>query len=487
MTSGTRVWVPAALVSSAVLFFFGTGLAGEPIAALTWLAPLPVLLLAPRVPAPVALGVAFLASLLGTTNSWSFYLHSQDMPLGPGLLCSVALSLMFTLAVGVFRGLLRRTHPLAGAVVSAATWTAAAYLVQVLNPMGLMGTFANDQGSVPVVVQIASVTGPWGVEFLVLFVPAAVAALCAPGVATAARWRTAVAGAAVLALALGYGAVRLAEDTAGPARRVALVVHNQAGWGVAVSTPAGRDLVAAYTAEVAALPAGVRTAVLPEGAFTVDDTSLPALVGPLSQAARSRGMDVVVGYTRLAGGEKYQTALTVPADGSAPVAYLKHHDRVSPTGHALALPPVAGTRMGVAICGDLDFADPSRAYARAGAALLAVPASDNDDNGWVHSRLVALRSVENGVALAWSARKGQPALVDSHGRVLADAHTGGPNPFTTVVADVPTGPGATPYTALGDWFAWLCLVLALGGVIALYPKPTPEQTRAAPAAQTTRA
>ena len=52
-------WVIAATAASAVLFFFGTGL--DPLPELAWVAPLPVLLLAPRVSGVTAFGSAFAA------------------------------------------------------------------------------------------------------------------------------------------------------------------------------------------------------------------------------------------------------------------------------------------------------------------------------------------------------------------------------------------------------------------------------------------
>nr|BFE88249.1 hypothetical protein GCM10020093_108500 [Planobispora longispora] len=48
-----------ATAATALLLFSGTGL--TPLPWLTWLAPLPVLLLAPRVSAPVASAAAFTA------------------------------------------------------------------------------------------------------------------------------------------------------------------------------------------------------------------------------------------------------------------------------------------------------------------------------------------------------------------------------------------------------------------------------------------
>jgi apolipoprotein N-acyltransferase len=456
--------VLAALVCSAVLFYFGTGL--TPVAALTWVAPLPVLLLAPRVSGLTAGSVAFLAFLLGTANSWAFQLRSHDTPLWPiGVMIDAGLALVFTLAVVAFRLQLRRGRPLGAVITAPAVWTGALYVVSVSNPMGLGGTFANMQGDVPVVLQSAAVTGMWGVEFLVMLAPSAVAVLLTPEVRVALRFRAAIIAAAVLALALGAGALRMAMTSTGPTQRVAAIATNQRAWAPDLGTPAGQDLVVAYADRIEAMPDGVRTVVLPEQSFASDQLRPAALYDPMRQAAKTRDVDIIVGFAYREGKAKYNYALIFPAGGGDPATYLKHHDMVSPPGHDLVFTSTGGVRAGVEICLDINLPNPSRDYAAAGAALLAIPASDETDNGWQHSRTAILRGVENGQPLVWSARTGMPMITDGLGRVLADARTGGPGPFTTIVADVPVGPGATPYTQLGDWFAWLCLVITLGGLV----------------------
>ena len=66
-----NVLVALCLTASAALFFFGTGL--TPVWMLLWLAPIPVLWLAPRIPAGQAFLVAAAAYVLGGFNIW-FYM-----------------------------------------------------------------------------------------------------------------------------------------------------------------------------------------------------------------------------------------------------------------------------------------------------------------------------------------------------------------------------------------------------------------------------
>ncbi|CCH30798.1 nitrilase-related carbon-nitrogen hydrolase [Actinosynnema sp. NPDC047251] len=447
------VWrVAAAVACGAVLFFFGTGF--DPVPVLTWLAPLPVLLVAARLPAWAAIVAAFLSYALGTANSWAFQLRSHDEPMWPvGVVINVGMSVVFVLAVWAFRHQVRRRRPVLAAFAAPAVWTGALYVVSVTNPMGLMGTFANHQADVPVVVQAAAVAGMWGVEFLVVLLPAAIAA------AVSARSAPAATAIGLVVLVLGASALRLAGDD-GPAAKVAAVATNQRTWAPDLATPEGRDLAAGYAAAIGDLPGGLDVVVLPEQSFRPTDARPAVLADTLGRAARDHGTDVVVGFAHWSGNAKFNYALVFPADGGEPLRYLKHHDTVSPGGEDLLLLPDG--RTGVEICFDVNFRDPSRAYAAAGARLLAVPASDEDDNGWQHSRMALLRGVENGLAVVWSGRTGTVMISDDRGRVLADARTGGATPFTAVVADVPVGSGSTPYTRFGNWFAYLCLVVAVG-------------------------
>ncbi|UKD54967.1 acyltransferase [Amycolatopsis sp. FU40] len=480
-----RWQIPAALLSSAALFYFGTGLA--PIAALTWLAPFPVLLLATRAGGWTAAGTAFGAFLLGTANMWAYQAHSGDEPLWPfGAAIDVGMSLVFTFAVWLFWALTRRRRTLLASLAAPAAWTALLYLAAVSNPMGMMGSLANDQGDAPLVLQTASWAGMWGVEFLVLLPACAIAAMCAPG---ASRLRTGVVAALIVALSLGGGALRL-SGTSGPAVRMAAITQN-AGyhWGPELGTARGRALVRDYIDQISAMPDGVRLIVLPEAAFSAEEEWPAALVEPMRQAAKTRGAAIVAGfeyYDRPAK-HNYDYALAFPADGSAPARYLKHHDLVSPPGRDLVFIPGAAVSTGLVICGDTTFASPSRDYAAAGSRILAIPAElavppgSNDEGGWQHTRNALLRGVESGQSIALSDANGSLMLSDGYGRVLGEARTGGPSPFTAVTADVPAGPGATFHTRFGDWFAWLSLAITVAGLVFTRSRAA---TRPAPAADT---
>ena len=448
-------WAVVATVASAVLFFFGTGL--DPLPELAWVAPLPMLLLAPRVSGAAALACTFVAYLAGSAGSWSYFWHSLAVPRPAALAILGGSALLFAFSTGLFRLLVRRGNRFLAALAAPALWTVVLYGVSLLNPTGLVDTLMTTQADRPAVLRLAAVTGGWGVEFLVLFVPAAVAAALSPGVRGTAR----LTGLVAVAAALGALVFWSTPARTGPATRVALVAPGQSRWAVDVATPDGQALIRSYVDRMSRLPDGVQAVVLPEAAFAVDQASRPRLVEAFAEVARTRDLDVVTGVLDTTPEGRFNAALAVPPSG-APVEYRKWHNGDSPNiASGTQLAHLAG--IGLMVCMDVNFADPGSDYGEAGTGLVLIPASDEDADGWAHSRTALIRGVENGFSVAWSAARGTPMLADAQGHVLADAHTGG-GPFTVVVADVPIGPGKTPYARFGDWFAWLCGLVALTGI-----------------------
>lgn len=212
MRSGTDHRRPAvalaALIGSAVLFSLGTGL--QPVWWLTWLAPLPVLLVAPRTSAVRAASVAAAAHLLGMAGFARYLLAGLAMPIPVVAALLVVTAGVFAGVVLLFRALLRRGRPTLAVLAAPAVWAGAEYLMAALTPFGSNWAVANSQADALPVLQVVAVTGPWGVAFVVLAVACAIGVLAAPALELRARLRAAGVGALVLVGALGFGTARLA-------------------------------------------------------------------------------------------------------------------------------------------------------------------------------------------------------------------------------------------------------------------------------------
>ncbi|HEY4022295.1 MAG TPA: nitrilase-related carbon-nitrogen hydrolase [Pseudonocardiaceae bacterium] len=463
-----------AVLGSAALFYVGTGFA--PMAVLTWLAALPVLFMAPRVSATAATAMAFFGYFLGTINEWGFFTHSHDEPVNVGLAVSAGGAVLFALLTVLFRGLILRGRPALAVLAAPALWAGALSLVARYTPTDLLGTLANTQTDLPMLVQTASVTGFLGIEFLVLFVPCVIAALSAPAeVRPAPRVRTLVLAAVLAGIVLGGGALRLAtQRPSGPAEHVALITTTNPAVAPDLATPTGAALLDGYATTISTVPADTQLVVLPEGTFTANGTSLATLVQKLSPIAADRNVTIVVGIVETSGDVTDNLALSILPNGNT-MNYFKQHDRVATKGHQLVYPQLAGAKLGIEIGADVDFTNPSRGYAQGGAQLLAIPASDEGQDGLEHSRTAQLRGVANGVGIAWADRNGTMFIADGFGNVLARTSPS-QGQFAVLSASIPPNPGTTLYTRFGDWFGWFGLALAFLGLIGSF---VPASTRSA--------
>ncbi|MCP2335664.1 nitrilase-related carbon-nitrogen hydrolase [Actinomadura rupiterrae] len=461
------------VVLSGVLFAFGTGL--HPVFVLTWLAPLPLLWAVPRMGGRAAFAAATLAWLAGQARMASYFKGVLEMPVPAIVGILVLPALVFGGLAVAYRRLVVADRPLIASAVFAAGWTTMEYVFSLTLPHGAWWSIAYSQADVGPVVQFVSVTGIWGVTFLLMGVPAAVATL---------RPRAVGTGAALLALVLGFGTIRTATASAPHGETVALLATEHPNDEIDVASPEGRRLLAGYIAQARTIDAAA--IVLPEKTFVADDRTLPLLSGPLSRLAVERHAAVVAGLIHKSGGKSSNSAIVYPADGGRPAEYVKHHlipgleEEFTPGTSRVSVP--GRPRWGVIICKDLDFPGLVRGYRSDGAAALLAPAWDFHSDAWLHGRMALVRGVESGLAVARNARAGDLTISDPYGRVQATRSTDHPG-FVTVSAQVPYRAVSTLYARLGDWFAWLCIAFLITTAIAvpLTRKRRPGSHAATPA------
>lgn len=106
-------------------------------------------------------------------------------------------------------------------------WVSFEYLLNLVSPHGTVGNLAYTQLNFLPVLQLASVTGPWGISFVLLLFSAALAIGLHARVAPAIR--TMGVGLGVVMLVLICGTVRLLVPVRGEAVRVGLIASDQPG------------------------------------------------------------------------------------------------------------------------------------------------------------------------------------------------------------------------------------------------------------------
>lgn len=452
--SALPAWLTATALA-ALGWWFGSGV--QPLWWLTWLAPLPVLWLAPRVRAPWAALAAFAAYAIGGIDLWD-YLHGYiGLPMAVIVQAVGTPALVLALCVLLFRRLLLRGHALAAALALPVTWVAVEYVNNLISPHGTFFNIGYTQMDALPIIQIAAVTGIWGIGFLVLLLPAAIAVQTAHQAPKRSRMTAAAVAAVLIVAAFAYGSWRL-QAPATATVRIGLVSLQEPVRSAADAQT--RD--AHYLEAIKRLAdAGARIVLTPEASFSNRNAGLPAF----AELANQRDLTVGIGVDFQGDARARRNMLMVFQPGAmSPATYSKHHlligfEQYTP-GDSYTM--LEGTpRIGLAICKDMDFHDIGHAYAARRAQLLLVPASDFTVDGWLHSRMAIMRGVESGFAIARAAHSGRLTLSDDRGRVLAEASS--EKHDAELVGELPLRETHTLYTPWGDWFAWL----DLAGLIVL--------------------
>lgn len=462
-------WVTALAVfaATAMLVFFGNGL--EPRWPLMWLAPLPVLVFALRNPARSAGSLAFAAWLTGCLNLWG-YLRVVGAPPIAWFINFGMVAAVFATGVLLTRALARKHMFWSAWVALPAVWVTFEFVRNFIWPHGSGASLAYSQLKFVPFLQVASITGPWGLAFLLLLFPS--------GLALAIHlWRTSrgrvirllTATVGVMAAVLTFGAVRMAMQQPGPTVRVGLVASDAPGYtGVAEPGEQTEQVFAQYAQQAEMLAArGAQIVVLPEHIGVVVEPHLEKADAIFQKVADQTGATIVAGMARVAGTLQYNEA-RIYEPGIAVQSYDKEHllppfeSMCTPgkTRTLLAREKQSGQTWGVAICKDFDFTEPARDYGRAGAGLMLAPAWDFRVDGIWHGHIAIMRAVEDGFSLVRSARRGFLTVTDDRGRVLAETSSHAA-PFATLLAEVPSGHDKTLFLLLGDWFGWCAIMLMM--------------------------
>jgi apolipoprotein N-acyltransferase len=445
-------------LSTAILVWLGNGL--DPWWPLLWFAPLPVLWFALRSSWLSTALVAGLSWLIGSLAMWNYF-HTLGTPFFVWLAIFSIEALVFVLSVLLFRALVLRGALWSAMLAFPAAWVTCEYGLNLISVHGTAGSLAYTQLKFLAFLQLASITGPWGMTFLLLLFPAALAiGLHQRAVAPKQALHVLIAALSVIVAVLIFGEIRLALPRPQNEVEVGLIASD------ANIPPKGAEtgrLLALYAARAEQLAAsGAQVIVLPEKIGVVPDSENDAADSIFQSLANRTGATIVVGEVHVALPARYNQA-RIYTPNRPLLTYEKHHllppfESNLTAGKTLTVLPETSGIWAVAICKDMDFTAPSRTYGHDAVGLMLVPAWDfNMDRAW-HGHMAVMRGVEDGFSITRAAKNGYLTVSDDRGRILAEVRSDSA-PFATLVAKIPVAHDSTIYLATGDWFAWLAIAI----------------------------
>ena len=453
----------ATICVTAALFYSGNGLA--PVWWLTWLAPLPALVLAPRVSKLAAFAVAFAGFCLGAFTWWNYLHRVLELSLAIFILSAALPAIFFGLGVLLARTFLLRGSLWRAAFSFPAVWVSYEYLNALASPHSTFGNLAYTQMNFLPIIQVASIAGAWGIGFLLFLFPSSIAALLTYSPRDK-KWNSfAIATALIFVAVIALGSYRLFSTPAATQQiTVGLLASDARENRGEPSGEKGMSVLRSYADQIPSLAAhGAQTIVLPEKIATVADTDLPQMDQLFQSAATNNHVDILVGIDHRQPTDYLNEARLYQSNGGPVTVYIKHHlvpgfESRNHPGTEFSVLSTGPFVQGLAICKDMDFPGLSRHYGRSDVALMLVPAWDFDTDRWLHGRMAVLRGVEDGFTIARSAKEGLLTISDNRGRILAEKRSDA-SQFSSLVAVVPVYRTATVYSRFGDWFAWMNLVL----------------------------
>jgi apolipoprotein N-acyltransferase len=421
-------------------------------------------------PAVLLLAVASFIQLNGAwdLDPWMSYAFSVLRPAA------------FLVALYADRALYRRLPAAAATLVYPAVVLAADYAIS-FTPFGSIMSASVTQMGFPAVSQLASITGTWGIGFLIGWIASVVNTFWEHKGDAATSGRVVPVAAAVLVAVLAFGSARFGlTRPSSPTVRIGSVsvAHPRDYWNwIDEGTP--RDVVAAARAELTgieetlfaqserAVAAGAKIVFWAEGNAVIPEEHEAAFMQRSADFAKGHGVYFAPAMVVMRYGSSLSDNKIVmfAPDGSRAFTYVKTMSWY-PTGSDGVLRTVDTPygRIGSAICFDMDFPSFIHRLGRLKADIVLVPSFDSAGIRPFHTEVGLMRGLENGFSIVRQVNAGTSMAIDGSGRQLARQEF-----FETadrlMLSDVPTRRVPTLYAVLGEWFAYAGIALALALVV----------------------
>ena len=458
--------------------------------------------------------LGYVCGLIWYLGSCSWIFHVMHVYGGIGNAMSILLLILFSLYLALYHGLFgfllalmaarRNGFSLRALVFTPFVWVAVELARTHITgfPWDLLGITQVD--NIPL-SRIATVTGVYGISFEIALVNTAVAAAF---LVPHARRKLLLTAALVAAIVLHAG--KLTKPEALPTEHgVTLVQANipilEADWSLDYlqqTLESLRALSVRPQNEKADSPGLI---IWPESPAPFWTTDLH-LRSTLANVARATGSYIIAGSIGIdhtgdpnRHPEIYNSASVIAPTGAWTARYDKIHlvpfgeyvpfeklfsfaggltRQIGTFARGKSREPlgVGNIKAGVFVCYESIFPDEVRQFARNGGEVLVNVSND----GWYgeggaarqHLNMARMRAVENNRWLLRDTNSGITAVIDPFGRIVAEAPR---NQRLALQAAFGLEESTTFYTRHGDWFAFVCAIITLAGVLLHYMAPSGTQ------------
>jgi apolipoprotein N-acyltransferase len=355
------------------------------------------------------------------------------------------------------------------------------------SPFGTFGAGAYSQRDFLPIMQVASVTGLWGITFLVGWVASLVNYVWEKGFRLdRPAWIS--AGVLALILAFGLGRTLLAPPPAQTAQIAGFSLPNgtmpemmsrlgsgdEAGFRQAVD-----ELHAQELEQIRMLAQqGAEIVTLQEGAGMGFTDQVEKLLSDAAALARDEQIYIVLPTFTVGIAQPENVVHIIDPNGEVVLKHVKYggtqfEGSLTGSGELQTIDTPYG-KLSAVICWDADFPHVIKQAGEQNVDLLFVPSNDWLAVKDIHAGMAAFRAVENGMTIYRQTGSGVSSVIDAYGRTIQrvdtfKAETSGNFAAVQIVA-TPVHSVDTIYPVIGDVVGQFMLVASAGLVLGLLLK-----------------
>lgn len=449
-----RIWILASVLISGICFYLANELSGD-FGYFMWFAPVPVLICSFYTSGKTTFLIAFISNIIGRL-SWFSYLVSI-ITVVPTVLFSISFSLIFALLVIANRRIVQKTNAWYSIFAFPVLFTIFEFLLLKYSPDGSAGSIAYSQSNYLPIIQIASITGILGITFLITLISSAIA--------TGWYFRKnryhlrllSTASILIFSIVFLYGYFKIRTNTKNESLKVGLTVLDESFHNITEHPDFQKEKLATefYSKQVRNLAQqGAKIVLLPERAININKETEKEIIAMFSKTAKQYHVYIITGYTNFRTDKPFNSSLVIDTSGSIIGEYNKIHlvkglEDLFLRGNKTVFFNFNHQKVGIPICKDLDFPSYISQYSQV--SFLTIPAWDFVVDGWLHSRMAILRSVENGFSEIRTARQGRLTISDCYGRIVNEVDCSNGKAIS-LIGNLPLQKENTFYSRFGDWF-----------------------------------
>jgi len=458
------------LALSTVLLIFSNGRWMFPLAS--WLA-FPLLLRFTRLQKPL-IGYLLAVSAIAISSCVAWYGVVPFLPIWVLVIPQTIFAIFIALAYLADRLAAKRVGDVLSTLIFPAAMTVIGYVLSFAPGNGTWGALAYTQYGILPLMQLVSITGIYGLVFLICWFASVVNFCWENGFVPAKIRKVAGVYMCVLLAVLVYGGIRLLVISPDDSLvRVAAVKtpsdipSRGTSWRISGISPFHlQESLAILESQTAkAADAGAKIIAWQEYADLISDQDKDAYIQRGQKIAAEKKIYLLLGPAILDSRKKVKgenTSILIDPAGTIKWTYLKSHlvevvekPYFQPGNKKIPRHDTPYGTMASVICFDFSFPAYVRSAGR-GISLMIVPSFDWKEITPLHAHMAVFRGIENGFSVLRPTGNGLSIAADACGRVIASQ-----NSFTSkdtvMLTDLSVKSVFTVYSVIGDALVWVCL------------------------------